>query len=48
MADIQKSLWEVVQLLPYGVMAPVALVAVTYLAKSAFRHDREWARLDIT
>src|SRR5262249_15284105 len=31
MADIQKSLWEVVPLLPYGVVAPVALVAVTYL-----------------
>jgi hypothetical protein len=30
------------------VVAPLALVAVTYLAKSVFRHDREWARLDIT
>jgi hypothetical protein len=48
MADIQKSLWEVVPLLPYGVMAPVALVAVTYLVGSEFRDDREWARLDIT
>jgi hypothetical protein len=47
MADIQKSLWEVVPLLPYGVVAPVALVAVTYLVRSAFRNDREWARLDI-
>jgi hypothetical protein len=48
MADIQKSLWEVVPLLPYGVVAPVALVAVTYLVRSEFRDDREWARLDIT
>ncbi len=47
MADIQKSLWEVVPLLPYGVVAPVALVAVTYLVRSEFRNDREWARLDI-
>jgi hypothetical protein len=47
MADIQKSLWEVVPLLPYGVVAPVALVAVTCLVRSAFRDDREWARLDI-
>ncbi|HEY7311356.1 MAG TPA: hypothetical protein VH643_18490 [Gemmataceae bacterium] len=47
MADIQKSLLEVVPLLPYGVVAPVALVAVTYLVNSEFRHDREWARLQI-
>jgi hypothetical protein len=48
MADIQKSLWEVVPLLPYGLMAPVVLVAVTYLVRSEFRDDREWTRLDIT
>ena len=48
MADIQKSLCEVVPLLPQGVVAPVVLVAVTYLVRSAFRDDREWARLDIT
>jgi len=30
------------------VVAPVALVAVTYLVRSEFRNDREWARLDIT
>jgi hypothetical protein len=47
MADIQKSLWEVVPLLRYGVVAPVALVAVTYLVRSEFRDDREWARLEI-
>jgi hypothetical protein len=47
MADIQKSLWEVVPLLPYGVLAPVALVAVTYLVGSEFRNDREWASLQI-
>jgi hypothetical protein len=47
MADIQKSLWEVVLLLPYGVLAPVVLVAVTYLVRSKFRNDREWARLPI-
>jgi hypothetical protein len=34
-------------LLPYGVVAPVALVAVTYLVRSEFRDDREWARLNI-
>jgi hypothetical protein len=48
MADIQKSLWEAVPLLPYGVVAPVALVAVTCLIRLQFRDDREWARLDIT
>jgi hypothetical protein len=48
MADIQKSVWEVVPLLPYGLVAPVALVAGTYLVRSQFRDDREWARLDIT
>jgi hypothetical protein len=47
MAEIQKSLWEVVPLLPYGVVAPVALVTVTYLVNSEFRHDREWASLQI-
>ena len=47
MADIQKSLREVMPLLPYGVVAPVALVAVTYLVNSEFRHDREWASLQI-
>ncbi len=46
--DIQESLWEiVVPLLPYGLLAPVALVTVTYLFDSEFRHAREWARLDI-
>jgi hypothetical protein len=48
MADLQMSLWEVVPLLPYGVMAPVALVVVMCLVRSEFRDDREWARLDIT
>jgi hypothetical protein len=47
MADIQKSLWEIVPLLPLGVLAPVALVAVVYVFGSEYRHDREWARLDI-
>ena len=47
LADIQKSLWEVVPLLPQGVLAPVALVALVYLVDSEFRHDREWTRLDI-
>jgi hypothetical protein len=48
LADIQKSLWEVAPLLPHGVLAPVALVAVVYVSwGSEGRHDREWARLDI-
>jgi hypothetical protein len=47
MADIEESLWEVVPLLPYGVLAPVALVTVTCLVHSEFRHDRDWARLEI-
>jgi hypothetical protein len=47
MGDIQESLWEAVPLLPYGVVAPVALVAVTFLVNSEFRHDREWTRLEI-
>jgi ATP-dependent Clp protease ATP-binding subunit ClpC len=49
MADIQKTLWEIVPLLPQGVLAPVALVAVVYLyyRSPECRHDREWARLDI-
>jgi hypothetical protein len=48
MADIQRSLWEVMPLLPQGVLAPVALVAVVYVSwGSECRHDREWARLDI-
>jgi hypothetical protein len=47
MADTRECLWEVVPLLPYGVMAPAALVAVMYLAKSELLSDREWARLPI-
>ena len=47
MGDIQRSLWEVVPLLPHGVLLPVVLVAVAYLVDSECRHDREWARLDI-
>ena len=48
MADIQKSLWELVPLLPQGVLAPVVLVAMVYVCwGSKCRHDREWAHLDI-
>ena len=47
MADIQRSLWVVVPLLPHGVLVPVALVALAYLVDSSCRHDREWASLDI-
>jgi hypothetical protein len=47
MGDIQRSLWEVVPLLPHGVLLPVVLVAVAYLIDSECRHDREWARLEI-
>jgi hypothetical protein len=46
-ADIQRSLWDVVPLLPHEVLLPVALVAVAYLFDSECRPDREWARLDI-
>jgi hypothetical protein len=46
--DIQRILWEfVVPLLPSNVLAPVALVALVYVFDSEWRHDREWARLDI-
>ena len=46
--DIQRSVWEfVVPLLPINVLAPVALVALVYVSDSAWRHDGEWARLDI-
>jgi hypothetical protein len=47
MADIQRSLREIVPLLPHGVLVPVLLVAVAYLVDSSCRHDQEWARLDI-
>jgi hypothetical protein len=47
MADIQRSLWVVVPLIPHGVLVPVALVAVAYLVDSSCRHDQEWALLDI-
>ena len=47
MGDIQRSLWEVVPLLPHGVLLPVVLLAVAYLVDSECPHDREWARLDI-
>lgn len=46
--DLQRSLWEfVVPLLPINVLAPVAVVALVCVLDSAWRHDREWARLDI-
>jgi hypothetical protein len=48
MADIQKSLWAVVPLLPHGLLAPVALVVLVYMHWGfKYRHDREWAHLDI-
>jgi hypothetical protein len=48
LADIQKTLGEIVPLLPHGVLAPVALVAVVYVSRgSECRHDREWASLPI-
>ena len=46
-ADMQRSLWDVVPLLPHGVLAPVVMVAVAYLVRSECRHDREWASLQI-
>lgn len=46
--DIQSTLWEfVVPLLPINLLAPVALVALVYAFKSDYRHELEWARLDI-
>ena len=47
LADIQRSLWDVVPLLPHGVLLSLTLVAVAFLVDSSCRHDREWARLDI-
>jgi hypothetical protein len=47
LGDVSRSLWEIVPLLPYAVLAPLTLVGVTYLIDSEFRHAREWARLDI-
>jgi ATP-dependent Clp protease ATP-binding subunit ClpC len=47
-ADIQRILWEfVVPFLPINAVAPVALVASVLVFDSEWRHDREWARLDI-
>jgi hypothetical protein len=46
-ADIQTSLWDVVPLLPYGVLVPVVLVAMAYLVDFECRHGREWVLLDI-
>jgi hypothetical protein len=48
MPDIQKILSVIVPLLPYGVVAPLAMVALVYLFDSQYRQDREWARLDIS
>jgi hypothetical protein len=45
--DIQRSLWDVVSLLPHGVLVPVVLVAMAYLIDCECRHGREWALLDI-
>jgi hypothetical protein len=46
--DIQRILSEfVVPLLPINVLAPVALVALVYVFVPEWRHDREWARLEI-
>jgi hypothetical protein len=47
MADMQSSLWDVVPVLPHGVLVPVALVAVAFLVDSECRHAREWASLQI-
>ena len=45
-ADIQRSLWDVVPLLPHGALVPMVLVAWAYLFDSECRHDREWASLE--
>jgi hypothetical protein len=47
MADIQRSLWDVVPLLLQGVLAPVVLVGAVYLVGPQRRHDREWESLQI-
>jgi hypothetical protein len=47
LADVQTSLWDVLPLLPHGVLVPVALVVVAYLVDSECRHEQEWARLPV-
>jgi len=47
LADVQMSLWDVLPLLPPGVLVPVALVFVAYLVDSECRHVQEWASLQI-
>ena len=46
-ADLQGSLWDVVPLLPHGVLVPVVMVAVACVLGSECRHDREWTSLQI-
>jgi hypothetical protein len=44
---VQTSLWNVLPMLPYGVLVPVALVVLVYVVDSECRHVREWASLQI-
>jgi hypothetical protein len=49
MSETHLSLWEIVPALRFGLLAPLAPVALVYLfsAGSEPGHDREWAHLDI-
>ena len=47
LADVRTSLWNVLPMLPYGVLVPVALVVVVYVVDSECRHVQEWASLQI-
>ncbi|HEX5271656.1 MAG TPA: hypothetical protein VFW33_14260 [Gemmataceae bacterium] len=46
-ADLQRSLWDAVPLLPYGVLTPVVMVVVACLFNPQARQAREWASLQI-
>jgi hypothetical protein len=46
LADVQTSLWNVLPMLPHGLLVPVVMVVV-YLVESECRDGQEWARLDI-
>jgi hypothetical protein len=45
--DVPTSLWNVLPMLPYAMLVPVALVVVVYLVDSQCRHVQEWASLQI-
>jgi hypothetical protein len=47
LADVQTSLWNVLPMLPHGVLVPVAMVEVVYMLDSECRYVQEWASLRI-